>query len=159
MVESYPLDRLPTTGGVNATVVVTMPLETLEGRLAAARVLGTDVRLSPAAARRLACQAGVIPAVLGADSVVLDLGRRSRLHTKVQRHALAVQQQGRCAADRCATPATWCDAHHLVPWSAGGATSVANGALLCPRHHTLAHDPRLAVTRLGTGKLSFHRRT
>jgi hypothetical protein len=71
--ETYPVDRLPTTGGVSATVVVTMPVDTLMGGLKAAQ-LDTGHRISPGLARRLACRAGMIPAVLGSQSQVLDLG-------------------------------------------------------------------------------------
>ena len=140
LLERYPVGRLPETGGVTATVVVTIPLETLEGRLRAAELLGTGHRLSPGQARRLACAAGVIPAVLDGRSQVLDWGRRRRLHTKTQRLALAVQQDGYCNITHCDRPATWADAHHRTPWSTGGPTSVNAGELLCPRHHTLAHQ-------------------
>jgi hypothetical protein len=158
-VERFPTDRLPSSGGVAATVVVTMPLDTLLGGLEPAGVLGTDLQLSAATARRLACRAGVVPAVLDSTSLVLDLGRKVRLHTRSQRLAMSVQQDGRCAVDRCDTPAGWCDAHHLTPWSEGGRTSTKDGVLLCPRHHKLAHDPRLRLRRAGTGSVSFHRRT
>jgi hypothetical protein len=158
LLERYPADRLPTTGGVNATVVVTLSLETLRGGLQCAQILGHGP-LSPGEARRLACAAGIIPAVLGTRSEVLDLGRRARLHTKAQRIAMTLQQDGTCAVDGCDRPSTWADAHHLQPWSAAGPTTVDNGVLICPRHHTLAHDNHLTVTRLGTGKLRFHRRT
>ena len=60
----YPTDRLPHAGGMSATVVVTMTLETLMGGLKAAQ-LDTGHRISPGLARKLACEAGIIPAVLG----------------------------------------------------------------------------------------------
>ena len=159
LLERYPTDRLPTTGGVTAQVVVTMPIETLEGRLQSAQILGTHVDLSPATARRLACAAGVIPAVLGSTSQVLDLGRRSRLHTRSQRLALAIAQQGLCAVEHCDTPASWADAHHLQPWSHHGTTTLDNGVLLCPRHHTAIHRDDTGTTRLPDGSLRYHRRT
>jgi len=158
LIERYPLDRLPTTGGVNAQVVVTLPLETLEGRLKAGHLLGTDLDLSPAAARRLACAAGVIPAVLGGRSEVLDLGRRRRFHSKAQRLALAVQQGGSCAIEACERPATWSDAHHGHAWADGGETNLNDGLLLCPRHHTHAHDPKLRLHHPPSGRPRFHRR-
>lgn len=139
LLENLPPEGLPITGGVNATVLVTIPLETLEGRLKAAELLGAGHRLSPGAARRLACQAGVIPAVLGSRSRVLDLGRRSRLHSKAQRTALAVEQRGSCGIAECDTPTAWADAHHVTGWARGGPTTLDNGVLLCPRHHTLTH--------------------
>ena len=68
-IETYPTDRLPKTGGVSATVVVTMTVDTLMGGLKAAE-LDTGQRISPGLARRLACRAGIIPAVLGTQSQV-----------------------------------------------------------------------------------------
>ena len=159
LLERYPVERLPTTGGVTAQVVVTVPLETLEGRLRSAQVLSSHVEISPATARRLACAAGVIPAVLGSRSQVLDLGRRSRLHNRSQRLALSLQQRGRCAVDGCDIPATWADAHHLRAWSHGGRTSLENGVLLCPKHHTTLHRPGTDLTRLPDGSVRYHHRT
>ncbi len=66
-VSRYPLDKLPHAGGINATVVVTMELDTLLGGLRAASI-DTGTRLSAGAARRLACEAGIIPAVLDTKS-------------------------------------------------------------------------------------------
>ncbi|WP_243866868.1 HNH endonuclease signature motif containing protein [Actinophytocola oryzae] len=45
-----------------------------------------------------------------------------------------------CVAPGCDRPPEWCDAHHLVHWSDGGATSIDNTALLCGYHHTLVHQ-------------------
>lgn len=153
LVERIPSKALPTAGGVNAYVVVTVPVEVLEGRLGTARLLGTSHRLSAGAARRLACDSGALPAVLGTDSTVLDLGRRARLHTRSQRIALAVEQRGTCGIHDCDTPAAWSDAHHVIGWAQGGSTTVENGVLLCPRHHTLTHQRehshRLARTPTG----------
>ena len=114
-IETYPTDRLPKAGGVSATVVVTMTVETLMGGLKAAQ-LDTGHRISPGLARRLACRAGIIPAVLGAKSQVLDLGRKRRFHTEPQRIALAIEQGG-CTAEGCDWPPGMCHAHHDQPWS------------------------------------------
>lgn len=135
-----------------------MSLATLLGERKAAQ-LDTGERISAGQARRLACAAGVIPAVLGGKSQVLDLGRRARFHSKAQRLALAVQQGGSCAAEGCDRPAGWCDAHHDVPWASGGSTTVADGRLYCSRHHTLVHRSDYEATALPGGKVRFHRRT
>jgi hypothetical protein len=156
-IESFPVEKLPKSGGVSATVVVTMPLETLIGGLTAAGV-ATGHRVSPGLARRLACEAGIIPAVLGSKSQVLDLGRRVRFHTEPQRIALALEQGG-CTAEDCDWPPGMCHAHHDTPFSEGGGTSVKNGRLLCPRHHARAHDPTYQIAKLPSGKVRFHRRT
>jgi hypothetical protein len=157
LIERFPADRLPRAGGVNATVVVTMTLEQLLCGLGAAG-LDTGDRISAGAARRLACRAGLVPAVLGGASQVLDLGRTRRLHSRAQRLALGLEQGG-CSAETCDRPAAWTEAHHEVPWSEGGGTSVRAGRLLCSRHHHLAHDSRHDMTRLADGQVRFHRRT
>ena len=74
------------------------------------------------------------------------------------RITMAVRDGG-CTAAGCETPPGLCHAHHDTPWSQGGGTSVDNGRLLCPHHHRRVHDPRFEVTRLPSGKVSFHRRT
>jgi hypothetical protein len=48
----------------------------------------TGPPLSATLARQLACDAEIIPAVLGGDGAVLDLGRGTRLFTYSQRHAV-----------------------------------------------------------------------
>ncbi|CAM3542756.1 HNH endonuclease signature motif containing protein [Nocardioides zeicaulis] len=156
-VERYPIDATPQTAGVDVTVVVTMTLEQLLGKHATA-LLDDGTRMSAAQARRLACEAGIIPAVLGADGQVLDLGRARRLFSKAQRLALALRDRG-CTARGCETTAAGCHAHHDDPWSRGGATDLANGRLLCPHHHRLAHDPRYARTLHADNRVTFTMRT
>jgi hypothetical protein len=157
LVEHLPVDKLPQSGGVAATVVATMDLESLKHGIGAA-VLDTGSRISAGEYRRLACNAGTIPAVLGTNSVPLDLGRKARLHSEQQRAAMALRDKG-CTAVGCDRPPAWCEAHHEIRWSDGGGTSVDKGRLLCPRHHHLAHDSRYEVRRSAAGKVSFHRRT
>ncbi len=142
-IERYPLDRLPDAGGLAASVVVTMPIETLHGGLKAC-ALDTGEHLSPGGARRLLCEAGVIPAVLGGDSQVLDLGRTRRFHTPAQRLAISLRHHG-CATRDCDWPPGLCHLHHPHPWGHGGATN-SDGIPLCPRHHHHAHDPRYTTT-------------
>ncbi|MDF9717391.1 DUF222 domain-containing protein [Nocardioides sp. ChNu-153] len=147
---------LPDAAGAGATVVVTMQVDTLTGGLAAAS-LDTGHRISPGEARRLACNADLVPAVLGTRSEVLDLGRASRFHSRPQRIAMILRDGG-CTAEDCDAPPHWCEAHHDDPWSRGGGTSVTRGRLLCWRHHRVAHDPTYLTETLGTGKLRFTRR-
>jgi hypothetical protein len=156
LVEHLPLDRLPQAGGTAATVVVSTTLDALRAGIGAAS-LDTGERLSPGQARRLACGAGLIPAVLGTDSVPLDLGRRARLFNRHQRLALDLRDGG-CTAAGCDRPAAWCEAHHDQPWSRGGPTDLAEGRLLCPHHHHLAHDDRYQAERLPDNRIRFHRR-
>jgi hypothetical protein len=149
LVEHLPTDRLPAAGGGSATVVVTMTLEQLRSGLGST-ALDTGVEASAGQARRLACNAQLVPMVLGGDSQPLDLGRARRLFSPPQRLALA-HRDGGCVWRGCARPPSWCEAHHPHPWSEGGPTDVRNGALLCPFHHRLLHtgDWVLRIARDG----------
>jgi len=137
LLERLPVDRLPVAGGLNASITVTLDLHTLRDGLRSAR-LDTGDTISPGEARRLACEAGLVPMVLNGPSVILDAGRTRRLFTPAMRRAMALRDRT-CTAEGCTIPAAWCDAHHKQPWSQGGSTRLADGVLLCRRHHMMAH--------------------
>lgn len=147
----------PKAGGVAATVTVTMSLETMLGAEAAAS-LDTGDRISASEARRLACEAGIIPVVLGGKSEPLDVGRARRFHTKTQRVAIALRDGG-CVVEGCDWPPGMCHVHHKDAWARGGGTSVANGIMICPRHHSVAHDSRYQMKTSPNGRVAFGRRT
>ena len=155
--ERYPTDRLPTAGGIAADVVVTIDHDSLLRGLGSA-VLDTGAVISPAMTRMMACDAGIIPLVMGGKSVVLDCGRKRRFHTKTQRIAIAARDS-HCTADGCDHPPGLCHVHHDIAWSKGGPTDVDHGRLLCPKHHHRAHDPAFTMAKLPTGKVTFTRRT
>ena len=92
LLEAVDPDRLPLHGGTATTVVVTIPYEGLATG-AGVGTLGDGTRISASEARRLACGANILPAVLDGDSEVLDLGRTRRLFTAAQRKALAIRQR------------------------------------------------------------------
>jgi hypothetical protein len=138
--------------------VVTLDLDSLVAGVGSAE-LSTGGRISAAEARRLACNAGVIPAVLGGRSEILDWGRERRLFQPAQRKAMQVRDRT-CRADGCDIPAAWCEAHHAnKPWSRGVRTDLRDGLLLCAFHHHRAHDPGWRTDRMPDGQLRFHRRT
>ncbi|WP_418062625.1 DUF222 domain-containing protein [Pimelobacter simplex] len=152
--------RLPDHGGDATTLVVTLGLDQLRSELAAAGVQTSDgdTTISADQARRLACTARIIPAVLGTAGEVLDLGRASRLFRPAQRRALRLRDRT-CRAEGCTIPAAWCETHHLTPWSRGGRTDLADGILLCSYHHHRIHDRAFDHDRLPNGDVRFHRRT
>lgn len=113
------------------------------GVVLGSRAAGT--LLSAGSVRRLACDADVIPVVLGAHGEVLDVGRAARLFTRGQRRALT-HRDGGCTWPGCDAPAAWVRAHHVVHWVDGGRSDLDNAALLCQRHHTHVHDRRLIAT-------------
>jgi hypothetical protein len=109
---------------------------------------GNFVFTGPVAAatlRKIACDADIIPAVLGTHGELLDLGRKTRLFTPTQRTALTARDQG-CAFPNCTIPAPWCEAHHITYWSHGGPTNTNNGVLLCSAHHHLIHKEQWTIT-------------
>lgn len=138
------------------TLLVHVDQRRLVDGLAAAR-LDTGTKISVGEARRLACDAGILPAVLGGRSVPLDLGRERRLHSTAQRRALSVLHDT-CAAEGCERPFAWCDIHHPHAWAQGGATDLGNGIPLCGWHHRRAHDARYDLTRLASGEVRYRRR-
>ena len=148
-------NTLPTTGGNRPQIIATInyqdlfphpdtdtaPEETATGT-------GNFVFTGPVAAttlRKIACDADIIPALLGTHSEILDLGRKTRLFTPAQRTALTARDQG-CTFPNCTTPAPWCEAHHITYWSHDGPTNLANGALLCTHHHHLVHKEQWTIT-------------
>ncbi|MEP6799753.1 MAG: DUF222 domain-containing protein, partial [Lapillicoccus sp.] len=106
------------------------------GTPAAGTVLGAGTL------RRMACDAGILPTVLGTKSQVLDLGHGARLFSTGQTKALWLRDGG-CTMPGCTIPAMWADAHHLRHWADGGRTDLANSALLCGHHHNVVHTRRL----------------
>ena len=157
LLEAIPADAMPLHGGSATTVVVTIDLEALRSGLGRATT-GDGTTLTASETRRLACQAGLIPAVLGGKSEPLDLGRRRRLFSPAQRLAMAMQHPT-CRAEGCTIPASWCEAHHWRrPWAQGGRTDLADGKLLCPWHHHRAHDSQYETRNLPDGGVRFHRR-
>jgi hypothetical protein len=155
LLERIPTKRLPATGGGLVTVVVTIPLQLMLDGLGVA-TLSSGGHLSVGQVRRLACQAGVIPMVLGTKSEVLDLGRRSRVFSRAQRLAMTVRDRG-CTVVGCDRAAAFCQGHHSVWWSRGGRTDLANGRLLCSRHHTLVHHPDYEHADAGNGRITISR--
>ncbi len=120
--------------GVRTALVVRIDARDLETGVGVGSIDGTAQPVSVRELRRLAGDAGVIPAVLGGDSEVLDLGRQVRLFTGAQRLAL-LERDGGCA--KCHAPPEHCEAHHIRWWERGGGTDLANGVMLCTRCH---HD-------------------
>lgn len=88
--------------------------------------------------RKIACDADIIPVLLGGEGQVLDIGRASRIFPAHIRKAITARDKG-CAFPSCTMPAPWCEAHHIEYWSRGGSTSTDNGVLLCSHHHHLIH--------------------
>jgi len=129
--------ELPDNGGEKPHLVVTLSWQQLRDQIGHG-LLDTGDLLTPATMRRLACDAVIIPAVLGGDGQVLDVGRARRLIDGPLRRALVLRDKG-CAFPGCDRPARWCHGHHIRSWADGGETSLTNSALLCGFHHREIH--------------------
>ncbi|QYG93373.1 DUF222 domain-containing protein [Iamia sp. SCSIO 61187] len=100
--------------------------------------------IEPTAAVAAALIGHIRRVVVGSDSVVIDLGRKSRLFTGPA--ALAVKLSSTtCYWPGCHVPVTDCQSDHLTPWSdqggrngdGGGSTNPRNGGPACGRHNRL----------------------
>jgi len=86
----------------------------------------------------MAADCQLIPAVLGAEGAVLDVGREQRLFGGALRRALILRDRG-CAFPGCDRPASWCDGYYILGHARGGSTSLGNLILLYRRHHDVVH--------------------
>ena len=147
---------LPAAGGLRPQVMVTIDYRDLLSRLEnlehATEASGTGQStgipgtgsftftgpVTAATVRKIACDAHIIPVLLGSQGRILDIGRTNRIFPPHIRKALTARDQG-CAFPGCTIPAPWCEAHHITYWSHGGTTSTDNGTLVCSHHHHLIH--------------------
>ncbi|MDN5894317.1 MAG: HNH endonuclease [Nocardioides sp.] len=151
--ERYDPNQMPKHGGMATTLVITTDYDALTQRLGPG-TLPDGSRLAAGDLRRLACNAKIIPAVLGDNSAVLDLGTTRRLFSVEQRIAAGIAHPT-CQASGCTIPSTWCEAHHRTPWSQGGNTDLDNAMLLCNFHHQRIHDDSYLVKELSNGDVRF----
>ena len=128
-------------GKARPTVVVSMTKEQLLDDLDQSRVkVRGGGSISAGEARRLACEADIIPAVLGGQSEVLDWGRKRRVASQSQRDAL-LEMYGGCVFDITHCRTEWVEIHHAArTWSTGGQTDLADLVPVCPRCHKAVDD-------------------
>jgi hypothetical protein len=130
---------LPEVRGERPHMFVTTTLDSLQRKVGSA--LGSlegGYLIGKSALRRIACDANIIPVVLGSAGQPLDIGRSTRIVNQGLRRALILRDEG-CAFPGCDRPPLWCDAHHVDHWGDGGPTSLCNLALLCVHHHDRVH--------------------
>ncbi len=141
--------KLPANGGLRPQLTVTIDERDLSERLTDRQRLSTGTAtflgpMHPNTIRKIACDADIIPVLLGSDSRVLDIGRTTRIFPPHIRKAITARDGG-CAFPDCTMPAPWCEAHHITYWSHGGTTSTENGTLLCSHHHHLIHKEQWRI--------------
>ena len=140
--------ELPRRNGVKPHVTVTTTLEGLKGELGSpAADLELSLPVSTRTLERIACDS-TVTRVLLADSMVIDVGRATRVVSAPTRRALRVRDQG-CRWPGCGRPVNWSTQHHIVAWSRRGPTHLHNLVLLCFHHHRLVHEGGWQVVKAG----------
>ncbi|ONI73003.1 hypothetical protein ALI144C_44405 [Actinosynnema sp. ALI-1.44] len=140
-----------THNGYKTEVAFTISMDELT-RSVDGRVL-PGTRLTAGEARRIACDAHVLPAVMGGESKPLDVAVPAYVVPAHIRRGLVLRDRG-CAFPACDRPASVCHSHHVRSWLKGGPTALGNLVLLCGTHHRLVHRSEWEV-RLDDGVAWF----
>jgi hypothetical protein len=129
-----------------AEVSVVIDYQTLVSGLHEHSVLhtGFETDLPLETVRRMACEAEIIPVVLGRKGVVLDIGRSSRLASRYQRLALGAMYT-HCAIPNCHISINRCQPHHIRYWRNDGQTNMSNLVPLCATHHRNVHESQWSL--------------
>ncbi|SDE00305.1 HNH endonuclease signature motif containing protein [Glycomyces harbinensis] len=142
-----------TRHGHTATLDLMVDIETLQGKDTGRLPLLEGKPISVGRARLLACEAGVIPSVFDYEQgEAVELGRALRLPNTSLRRKLELEQPEGCVWTGCSRPVAWTEAHHIVHWANGGATSAENLILLCRFHHGRVHTPGWSVEKTSPGQ-------
>src|SRR5438128_5306853 len=99
--------------------------------------------------QRYACDSA-ITRITGRGELDHEVGDATRTIAPSTRRALESRDR-HCVFPGCTRPLTWCDGHHLVWWTRGGATALPNLALLCRPHHRMVHEEGWILERTKEG--------
>jgi len=102
--------------------------------------------IAAATARRLASQARLTVVSTDQEGDVVAMGRGTRLFSPSAIRAITARD--RCCQMPGCTRTRWLQAHHVIPWSEGGETTVANGCLICAGCHLQLHEGNLRLERI-----------
>jgi Domain of unknown function (DUF222)/HNH endonuclease len=140
--------KLPRRNGVKPHVSLTTTLEGLKNEVGAPPAdLELSLPISTRTLERIACDC-TISRVLLADSMVIDVGRATRVVSAPTRRALRTRDRG-CRWPGCDRQVNWSTPHHIVAVSRGGPTHLPNLVLLCFFHHRLVHEGGWQVVKAG----------
>jgi hypothetical protein len=116
----------------------------------------SPVRLTPAAAQRLACDASLRLVFTDGHEILGSADPYATVSPALR--AALIARDGGCRFPGCHHPPQLCENHHLVPRSEGGPTTLSNLALECPAHHHAIHDGQWAATLHPDGTMTYTRR-
>ena len=143
-----PARRLPP-----AQISVLIELDALRGRTDEMGLTDAGTELPPEVLRQLACDAEIIPMILGGPGGSADIGRASRTVSRRLRRLLVARDR-RCRWPGCSAPPSRCDAHHIIHWLNGGPTNLDNLVLLCHTHHQHLHKHGYRITLQPDGSVT-----
>ena len=148
-----PATGKKTTGLPSPKTLVIATLDELRGLADTHGITSRGQQLTPAELRQGLCNGGVIPAVMGGDSRILDLGREERLFPDYMREII-LGLYGGCIMPGCTVPPEHCEIHHFNFFANGGKTEINEGAPGCTSAHHAFHTGLVRVVRDTDGLFS-----
>jgi len=137
--------------GPRPQLVIRASLDTLAGvKGAPAGELEGGGTVPAETVQRYACDSA-ISRITGQGELEHELNHASRTLPAATRRALEARDR-HCVFPGCTRPLNWCDGHHLVWWTRGGATALPNLALLCRPHHRMVHEEGWRLDRHKDGR-------
>ena len=137
--------------GPRPQLIIRASLDTLAGAAGApAGELEGGGTVPAETVQRYACDSA-ISRITGQGELDHELNHASRTLPASTRRALEARDR-HCVFPGCTRPLTWCDGHHLVWWTRGGATALPNLALLCRPHHRMVHEENWRLVRQKDGR-------
>jgi hypothetical protein len=139
---------LPRRHGVKPHINVTTTIEGLKNEVGAPPAeLELSLPISTRTLERISCDC-TMSRVLLADSMVIDVGRATRVVSAPTMRALRVRDKG-CRFPGCDRLVDWSSPHHIIHWARGGPGNLPNLVLLCHYHHRLVHEGGWQVIKSG----------
>src|SRR2546426_6664152 len=136
--------------GPRPQLIIRASLDTLAGTKGApAGELEGGGTVPAETVQRYACDSA-ISRITGQSELEHELNHASRTLPASTRRALEARDR-HCVFPGCSRPLIWCDGHHLVWWTRGGATALPNLALLCRPHHRMVHEEGWLFERIRDG--------
>ena len=118
-----------------ATVNVVITAKDFESGRGVGWIDGITEPVSAKTVREMADDAGFTPIVLDEHGALIATAPRQRFFPTRMRQQIIVRDGHQCIWLGCCAPPGWLDAHHVIEYSKGGKTEVANGVMICPAHH------------------------
>ncbi|MFP4074261.1 MAG: DUF222 domain-containing protein, partial [Actinomycetota bacterium] len=128
----------PTVGGEKPHIILHADIPALQGVAGGLHETENEDIVDIDHLRMVACDCSLTRIILGPDSEVLDVGRKTRVWTPAQRRAIAARDR-HCQGPGCRAKPRHCDIHHTDHWADGGETTVDKGKLFCRPCHIQQH--------------------